>query len=45
MKYFGKELDQTQNDKIGDLMQNQIAAGTELIKASAEMLKAKSESN
>ena len=44
-KYFGKELDQTQNDKIGDLMQNQIAAGTELIKASAEMLKAKDGSN
>ncbi|WP_151980756.1 hypothetical protein [Acinetobacter guerrae] len=38
-KYFGKELDQTQNDKIGDLMQDQILAGTELIKASAEMIK------
>lgn len=44
-KYFGKELDQTQNDKIGDLIQDQLAAGTELIRASAEMVKAKSESN
>ena len=42
-KYFGKELDQTQNDKIGNLMQDQITSGTELIKASAEMLKAKNE--
>lgn len=41
MKYFGKELDQTQNDKIGDLMKDQLTAGTELIKASAEMVKAK----
>lgn len=38
-KYFGKEIDQTQNDKIGDLMQDQLAAGTELIKASAELVK------
>lgn len=44
MKYFGKELDQTQNDKIGDLMQDQLAAGTELIKASAELVKAKGSS-
>jgi len=44
-KYFGKNVDQTQNDKIGDLMQDQLNAGTELIKASAEMLKAKSGSN
>lgn len=43
-KYFGKELDQSQNDKIGDLMKDQLAAGTELIKASAEMVKAKGES-
>lgn len=41
LKYFGKELDQTQNDKIGDLMKDQLAAGTELIKASAELVKAK----
>lgn len=40
-KYFGKELDQTQNDKIGDLMKDQLASGTELIKASAELVKAK----
>lgn len=40
-KYFGKEIDQSQNDKIGDLMKDQLAAGTELIKASAEMVKAK----
>lgn len=39
LKYFGKELDQTQNDKVGDLMKDQLAAGTELIKASAEMVK------
>ncbi|WP_288400125.1 hypothetical protein [uncultured Acinetobacter sp.] len=38
-KYFGKELDRTQHDKIGDLMQDQLSAGTELIKASAEMVK------
>lgn len=41
LKYFGKELDQTQNDKIGDLMKDQLTAGTELIKASAELVKAK----
>lgn len=41
LKYFGKELDQTQNDKVGDLMQEQLSAGTELIRASAEMLKAR----
>ncbi|MGR2919935.1 hypothetical protein [Acinetobacter sp. 1125_18A] len=41
LKYFGKELDQTQNDKIGDLMQDQITSSTELIRASAEMLKAR----
>ena len=40
-KYFGKELDQTQNDKIGDLMKDQLASGTELIKVSAELVKAK----
>lgn len=38
-KYFGKELDQSQNDKVGDLVKDQLAAGTELIKASAEMVK------
>ena len=43
-KYFGKELDQTQNDKVGDLMKDQLSAGTELIRASAELVKAKSDS-
>ena len=38
-KYFGREIDQSQNDKIGDLMQDQIKAGTELVRASAEMVK------
>lgn len=38
LKYFGKELDHTQNDKIGDLMQDQLKAGTELIKASSELV-------
>ncbi|WP_213064357.1 hypothetical protein [Acinetobacter junii] len=38
-KFFGKEIDQTQNNKIGDLVQDQLLAGTELIKASAEMVK------
>ena len=40
-KYFARPIDQSQNDKIGDLMKDQLAAGTELIKASAEMVKAK----
>ncbi|MDC4502213.1 hypothetical protein NQ800_18955, partial [Acinetobacter baumannii] len=39
LKYFGKDLDQTQNDKVGNLMKDQLTAGTELIKASAEMVK------
>lgn len=38
-KFFGNELDQSQNDKVGDLVKDQLAAGTELIKASAEMVK------
>ncbi|MBJ8418768.1 hypothetical protein [Acinetobacter courvalinii] len=38
-KYFGREIDQSQNDKIGDLLQDQVRAGTELIKASAEIVK------
>lgn len=44
LKYFGKEVDQTQNDKIGDLIKDQLAAGTELIKASVELVKAKGSS-
>jgi len=39
LKYFGKEIDHTQTDKIGDLIKDQLAAGTELIKASVEMVK------
>lgn len=38
-KFFGKELDQSQNDKVGDLVKDQLATSTELFKASAEMLK------
>lgn len=45
LRYFGNDIDQTQNDKIGDLMQDQLTAGTELIKASAEMVKAKNGSS
>lgn len=39
LKYFGKEIDKTMIEKNGDLFQEQIKAGTELIKASAEMVK------
>lgn len=45
LKYFGKEVDKTQIDKSADLIHDQISAGTELIRASAEMLKAKDEAN
>lgn len=38
-KYFGKDIDPSQNDKIGDLIKDQLTAGTELIKASAELVK------
>lgn len=38
-KYFGKELDQAQNDKIGDLIQDQMKASTDMVKASTEMVK------
>lgn len=41
LRYFGKDIDQTQNDKIGGLVQDQLSAGTELIRASAELVKAK----
>ncbi|WP_228129596.1 hypothetical protein [Acinetobacter dispersus] len=39
LKYFGKKLDQSQNDKIGDLLQDHIRAGTDFVRASAEMVK------
>ncbi|MGR0306007.1 hypothetical protein [Acinetobacter beijerinckii] len=39
LKYFGKEIDKTMIEKNGDLLQEQIKAGTDLIKASAEMVK------
>lgn len=39
MKYFGKEVDSNLVDKNGDLLQEQIKAGTELIRASADMVK------
>ncbi|ENU93590.1 hypothetical protein F971_00848 [Acinetobacter vivianii] len=39
LKYFGKEIDKTMIEKNGDLFQEQIKAGTDLIKASAEMVK------
>ncbi|MCH7334672.1 hypothetical protein [Acinetobacter modestus] len=39
LKYFGKEIDKTMIEKNGDLFQEQIKAGTELIKASVEMVK------
>lgn len=39
LKYFGKEIDQNQNDKTSDLLQEQLKVGTEFIKASAEIMK------
>ncbi|EXB25390.1 hypothetical protein J537_2755 [Acinetobacter baumannii 1437282] len=39
MKYFGKELDHSQTDKAGELMAEQIRMSTEMVKASAEMVK------
>lgn len=39
MKYFGKELDHSQTDKAGDLMAEQVRISTEMVKASAEMVK------
>lgn len=44
LKYFGQELDKSINEKMGSLIQDQISSGTELIKASAELVKAKGES-
>lgn len=39
LKYFGKEIDKTGIEKNENLVQEQVKAGTELIKASAEMVK------
>lgn len=39
LKYFGKEIDKTIIDKNGDLIQEQLKAGTELIKASTDVIK------
>lgn len=39
LKYFGKEIDKTVLEKNGDLIQEQMKAGTDLIKVSAEMVK------
>ncbi|MEN8319774.1 hypothetical protein [Acinetobacter junii] len=39
LKYFGKEIDKTLIDKNGDLIQEQLKAGTELIKASTDVVK------
>lgn len=38
-KYFGKELDKTQHDKIGDLMNEQIKTSLEVFKTSTEIVK------
>lgn len=38
-KYFGKELDKTQHDKIGDLMNEQIKTSLEVFKTSTEIMK------
>ncbi|WP_141654946.1 hypothetical protein [Acinetobacter venetianus] len=38
-KYFGKELDKTQHDKIGDLMNEQVKTSLEVFKTSSELMK------
>ncbi|MCH7329631.1 hypothetical protein [Acinetobacter modestus] len=38
-KYFGKELDKTQLDKIGDLMSEQVKVSLEVFKTSSEIMK------
>ncbi|NIE97456.1 hypothetical protein F3J02_13375 [Acinetobacter sp. Tr-809] len=38
-KYFGKELDKTQHDKIGDLMNEQMKTSLEVFKTSTEIVK------
>lgn len=38
-KYFGKQIDQTQNDKVGDLIQDQAKMSINIAKATTEMVK------
>ncbi|MEB5477281.1 hypothetical protein [Acinetobacter pollinis] len=38
-KYFGKELDQTQNYKVADIMQDQMKATIDIAKVTTEMVK------
>ena len=39
LKYFGKDVDKTQIDKSGDLLQEQMRISTDLVKASVDMFK------
>lgn len=39
LKYFGKELDKSHNEKIGNLVQEQMSSSIELVKATAEIIK------
>lgn len=39
LKYFGKDVDKTQIDKSGDLLQEQMKISTDLVKASVDMFK------
>lgn len=39
LKYFGKDVDKTQIDKTGDLIQEQMKISTDLVKASVDMFK------
>ncbi|WP_151716896.1 hypothetical protein [Acinetobacter sp. TUM15071] len=41
--YFGKEISENMHDKLSNVLQDQIKVGTELIRASTEMVKAKQE--
>lgn len=38
-KYFGKDLDKTQMDKVGDLIQDQVKSSVDLVKASTAIVK------
>lgn len=39
LKYFGKELDKSYNEKIGNLIQDQVSSSVDLVKATAEIIK------